>query len=637
MSAPALSKSKSELAREVRSLSLSKKRSFLDDIFFFQKQNFNNTTHSNNTQEDADDFVIPQKYAMIMMMFQMASGGKNTITLPQIVNMAAMPLQMGMAQFDAAFDSFVGGPMAMAPPPVQALVKKYVGRLKNNVMDDFDKLLQPIFSIVDGNDSGTISKREFFHLARLGEIVKSMQGQRGPPNAAQIKEILDAVYDLVDINGDGAIAKDEIAALLQRVLVGFGKLPQALIQMVSDTLDQEFFDAVAKTGYDFLPMLKGAGVDITDEKGNILYVLFDHFYCFQEKSLKHHENRYSKCAPFLAMADGALKAKAQEAMARNASMKGSIDTYVKVETMYLGKLDKLADSDGNITKEDYMSLLDEMAGLASAQFKDQFTAILAGVPRQQQQIAMLVSGFVDPPSILKDVIMTKPFVFERTISALFDNFGTKGKINTGSLRTLFNMFAGSVDTRVTTTDPSARLKAVFDLLDADSDGALSPNEVARVLCGLCKVTFAMAGEMIMFYLRLFTSSKLVSGLLSAAEAASASGATGPLKLNFPVKRIDIDAMLAKLGLGGAGGGLGSDAMSSMKAIFDHCDKDQDGMLTFEEFNTLEARVGKAQFAAMCSMGGDPNKVDFNIFKMQYDNGVNLGRDVQLMRNQQQGN
>ena len=61
------------------------------------------------------------------------------------------------------------------------------------------------------------------------------------------------------------------------------------------------------------------------------------------------------------------------------------------------------------------------------------------------------------------------------------------------------------------------------------------------------------------------------------------------------------------------------------------------MLTFEEFNTLEARVGKAQFAAMCSMGGDPNKVDFNIFKMQYDNGVNLGRDVQLMRNQQQGN
>ena len=358
---------------------------------------------------------------------------------------------------------------------------------------------------------------------------------------------------------------------------------------------------------------------------------------FKKKSLKHHENRYSKCAPFLAMADGALKAKAQEAMARNASMKGSVDTYIKVETMYLGKLDKLADSDGNITKEDYMSLLDEMAGLASAQFKDQFTAILAGVPRQQQQVAMLVSGFVDPPSILKDVIMTKPFVFERTISALFDNFGTKGKINTGSLRTLFNMFAGSVDTRVTTTDPSARLKAVFDLLDADSDGALSPNEVARVLCGLCKVTFAMAGEMIMFYLRLFTSSKLVSGLLSAAEAASASGATGPLKLNFPVKRIDIDAMLAKLGLGGAGGGLGSDAMSSMKAIFDHCDKDQDGMLTFEEFNTLEARVGKAQFAAMCSMGGDPNKVDFNIFKMQYDNGVNLGRDVQLMRNQQQGN
>ena len=217
--------------------------------------------------------MIPQKYAMLMMMFQMASGGKNTITLPQIVNMAAMPLQMGLGQFDAAFDAFMAGPGAMAPPAIQALIKKYVGKLKNNITDDFDKLVQPIFAIVDGNDSGTISKREYFHLARIGEIVKSFQGRTDDPSAAEMKEIMDAIYDLVDINGDGAIAKDEISALLKRVLVGFGKLPQTVIQMVSDTLDQEFFDTIAKAGYDFLPMLKAAGVDITDEKGNIVYVV----------------------------------------------------------------------------------------------------------------------------------------------------------------------------------------------------------------------------------------------------------------------------------------------------------------------------------------------------------------------------
>lgn len=226
----------------------------------------------NKIQEDADDFVIPPKYAMSMMMFQMASGGKNTITLPQIVNMVGMPLQMGMGQFDVALDAALAGPLAQVPPPIQALMKKYAGKLKNNLTDNLDKVIQPIFSIVDGNDSGTISKREYFHLARIGEIAKSMQGQRGPPNAAQAKEIVDAMYDLVDINGDGAIAKDEVAALLKRVLVGCGKIPQALIQIVSDTLDQEFFDAIAKAGYDFLPMLRMTGVDITDEKGNIVYV-----------------------------------------------------------------------------------------------------------------------------------------------------------------------------------------------------------------------------------------------------------------------------------------------------------------------------------------------------------------------------
>ena len=336
------------------------------------------------------------------------------------------------------------------------------------------------------------------------------------------------------------------------------------------------------------------------------------------------------------MADGVLKAKTQEALTMNPQAKSQVDNYVKVEKMYLEKLEKLADSDGNVTKADYMSLLDTMADMASSQFKDQFTAILAGIPPQQQQMAMLVSGFVDPPSILKDVITSKPFPFERTISAIFDNFGTNGKINTGSFRAIFNMIAGSVDTRVNTTDPSARLKAVFDLLDTDKDGTLSPNEAARVLCGLCKIMFATFGEVILFYLRLISSANLVSGLSSAAEAASASGATGPFKLKFPVKRIDIDAMLAKMGLGGAGGGgkTGGDAIANMKAIFDFCDKDKDGKLTFEEFNALEARVGKAQFAAMCSMGGDPNKVDFNIFKMQYDNGVNLGRDLDLMKQQQ---
>ena len=202
------------------------------------------------------------------------------------------------------------------------------------------------------------------------------------------------------------------------------------------------------------------------------------------------------------MADGALKAKAQEAMSKQVQAKKSVETYLATEKLYLEKLEKLADSDGNVTKDDYLSFVGEMADTASKHFKEQFAAMLAAVPSAQQQMVMLVSGFVDPPAILKAVMTEKPFIFDRTISAVFENFGSNGKLNLGSLRAMFNMFAGSVDDRVTTSDPTARLKAVFDLLDTDKDGTLSPNETARVLCGCIKVTFSAIGELILFYLRL---------------------------------------------------------------------------------------------------------------------------------------
>ena len=89
-------------------------------------------------------------------------------------------------------------------------------------------------------------------------------------------------------------------------------------------------------------------------------------------------------------------------------------------------------------------------------------------------------------------------------------------------------------------------------------------------------------------------------------------------------------MMAKMGIGGRGAAT-QQRDTMLKQIFDYCDQDGDGMLTLEEFNRVEARVGKTQFAAMCSMGSDPNKVDFSVFKMQYDNGVELERDFETVQ------
>lgn len=95
--------------------------------------------------------MIPQKYAMSMMMFQMASGGKNTITLPQITNMAAMPLQMAMMQSGSLLEGLLSaGPLASAPPAIKELIKEYDAKFKNNLRDNLDTLLKPLFSIIDG-------------------------------------------------------------------------------------------------------------------------------------------------------------------------------------------------------------------------------------------------------------------------------------------------------------------------------------------------------------------------------------------------------------------------------------------------------------------------------------------------------
>jgi len=279
-------------------------------------------------------------------------------------------------------------------------------------------------------------------LARIGEIGKQLQGMRGPPNAGQVKEIFDAIYDLVDINQDGAISKSEISGLLQRILVGLGEVPQALLQIISDTLDQNFFDTIAKAGFEFLPMLKMMGVDITDEKGNIMY---------------------TKCAPFLAMADGAVKAKAQQAMLQDKAKK-AVEKYMEAEKKYLERLSKLADKDGFVTKDDYMTLMSTIANEASDILKEQVTTGLTHLPPSSQQIAMLVAGFVDPASILKSVITAKPFIFERTLSAMFDNFGTNGKLNLSGLRSIYECIAGVADARVKNSDPATRMKAVFDLI-----------------------------------------------------------------------------------------------------------------------------------------------------------------------------
>ena len=56
------------------------------------------------------------------------------------------------------------------------------------------------------------------------------------------------------------------------------------------------------------------------------------------------------------MADGAVKAKAQQAMLQDKAKK-AVEKYMEAEKKYLERLSKLADKDGFVTKDDYMTLM----------------------------------------------------------------------------------------------------------------------------------------------------------------------------------------------------------------------------------------------------------------------------------------
>ena len=131
----------------------------------------------------------------------------------------------------------------------------------------------------------------------------------------------------------------------------------------------------------------------------------------------------------------------------------------------------------------------------------------------------------------------------------------------------------------------------------------------------------MSGEMIMFCA--FTSSKSCP-VSSAAKLLQLR--TGPLKFNFLSRRSISMRCWQNWDLAEQEEDLVR--RDVQHGQFDHRDKIKMVVLPLKSSIRLK-HVWVRPICGYVQYGCDPNKVDFNIFKMQYDNGVNLWRMFNL--------
>lgn len=330
------------------------------------------------------------------------------------------------------------------------------------------------------------------------------------------------------------------------------------------------------------------GADIFDDSGNI---------------------SQAKCAPFLAMGDKQLTqmlqgVRASQTPANLAMMK----TYADMEKKVLSGLSAKADAAGNISKADYAAIMMESNKAGIAQMKAQFTAMLGALPPQVQGPAMMVSGFINPVDIFSKIMTATPFFGQPMVDEMFESFGTGDKMNISSIKVAVNMIIGAMEG----TPATDRAKAVFGLLDNNSDGAISAKEAARVIGGTTRILVSCASVAINLYTEFLGHNDFICGLLSAAEAmapmAASSLPPGVTLPKFPLQKSFFEGMIAKF--------MGDDNLDD-KAIaefFALLDTDKDGKLSYEEFDAIEpGHVSKDQFLCMVNVS-ESKVMDYKAFE-----------------------
>jgi Ca2+-binding EF-hand superfamily protein len=541
---------------------------------------------------EIDTFVIPQQYAPLMMMFGMASGGKNVITVEQLEALVQKPIEMMVVpQLKLMIENYK---VAMVQkfkcsPGCVKVIDDVIAKGLAAVTGDLKPFIQPLFSIVDTNDSGTISKREFFHLMRIKPFVENMKAGK-KHHMANAKELLDIVFDLLDTDSDHAISKAEIASYVHRILSAAGKLLSAVIEVAADiVLSKEVFGAVLEDAFSQgAAQLKMMGADIFDDSGNI---------------------SQAKCAPFLAMGDKQLTQMLKGVMAsQTPANMAMMKTYADMEKKVLSGLSAKADAAGNISKADYAAIMMESNKAGIAQMKAQFTAMLGALPAQAQGPAMMVSGFINPVDIFSKIMSATPFFGQPMIDEMFESFGTGDKMNISSIKVAVNMIIGAMEG----TPATDRAKAVFGLLDNNSDGAISAKEAARVIGGTTRVLVAATSVIINLYTEFLGHNDFICGLLSAAEAmapmAASSLPPGVTLPKFPLQKSFFEGMIAKF--------MGDDNLNDedIAKFFALLDTDKDGKLSYEEFDAIEpGHVSKDQFLCMVNVS-ESKVMDYQAFE-----------------------
>lgn len=541
---------------------------------------------------EIDTFVIPQQYAPLMMMFGMASGGKNVITVEQLEALVQMPIKMMVVpQLKLYIENYkvVMVQKLKCSPGCVKVIDDVIAKGLAAVTGDLKPFIQPLFSIVDTNDSGTISKREFFHLMRIKPFVENMKAGK-KHHMANAKELLDIVFDLLDTDSDHAISKAEIASYVHRILSAAGKLLSAVIEVAADiVLSKEVFGAVLEDAFSQgAAQLKMMGADIFDDSGNI---------------------SQAKCAPFLAMGDKQLTQMLKGVMAsQTPANMAMMKTYADMEKKVLSGLSAKADAAGNISKADYAAIMMESNKAGIAQMKAQFTAMLGALPAQAQGPAMMVSGFINPVDIFSKIMSATPFFGQPMIDEMFESFGTGDKMNISSIKVAVNMIIGAMEG----TPATDRAKAVFGLLDNNSDGAISAKEAARVIGGTTRVLVAATSVIINLYTEFLGHNDFICGLLSAAEAmapmAASSLPPGVTLPKFPLQKSFFEGMIAKF--------MGDDNLNDkdIAEFFALLDTDKDGKLSYEEFDAIEpGHVSKDQFLCMVNVS-ESKVMDYQAFE-----------------------
>lgn len=595
-------------------------------------------------------FVVPKKYMQATMLFDMQCGGE--------------PLNLEAAAKTARGLLETMWPMVIAPMAQQAIesivvevppacpvsrdeVREHITRIlmnfKRSLSEQMEDILRGPFGIIDSNDSGYISKKEFLGLYIMVtsgmEMFNSHFGEETMMKSVLSEDFINGLFWILDASDDGEISKEEVSQYVFKVLTGCASLCTSSLRLLETCIDAKFYEAVAShalpVGASFLQELP-VDVDIftSSQSG------------YPPGSLHVAKTKSFLMGVSVPFVQAMRQKRIMQVDALGGDfLRGFVDSVNKVAGEGLSSIvEKFASNNAAFTEDDFAREISTLERKIIQQVTDELLTIQ--IPQFQSVMAQMNHYGVNLGEVVSNAMTEK--CFDRSLRSFFRGFISRaGLLSPGRLDEFQKMYIRWVSfmnskepVDAMEREAEAAFRGILDFAmcetDRDADGIITPNETARLLKAYVNFVTSVFQDVIEIYARIVSNRQFViAGCQLLEDKAAANWGivkqmyTGICPLRFPLTKswcLHAAKLVIDTSLQNSESAPGANVLARVRStdceqgapdqsqmldhIFQWADITHDGFLNFEELNRLAAATSGQgmsiyDFQALCSfMGAD---------------------------------